>query len=60
MRNLNKVAIKVINSKKIVSNPHIIESIKNEIRVLVDTKESPYIIKFLDYMQTKNNFYFVY
>lgn len=60
IRNLKKVAIKVMNSDTIAKNKELKKGVENEIKALNMVKGSPHIIGLLDTFRSSRHHYFVY
>lgn len=60
IRNLKKVAVKIMNSESIARNVELRKGVASEIRALDLLKGSPNVITLLDSFRTKRNHYFVY
>ncbi|EGR34530.1 protein kinase domain protein [Ichthyophthirius multifiliis] len=59
VRTNNLVAIKVVKVEKFKEVPKLEEFTMNEIQTLARIN-NPYIVKFIEMLKTKNNYYFVY
>jgi len=55
-----EVAIKMVKADKFKQYPKLEEGTYNEINILSNLENCPYIIKYFDMLKTVNNFYFVY
>ena len=55
-----EVAIKVVQAEKFREIPKLEECTVNEINILSNLQNCPYIVKYIDMLKTANNFYFVY
>lgn len=52
-------AVKVVSFEKMTANPKYQEQIANELKAL-KILDSPYIVKFIKFLKTKNNLYIIY